>query len=154
MTIVKDILKQMPAVGKPQAKFLEILFATILALRGRVNFRNLSRYCDYSERTIARQFRRPFDWPGFHQRVMQAALGPRSELISAQDASFIPKSGKQSFGLGHFFNGCTNRAERGLEISTLAVVDVTRRYAFTLAVAQTPPGDNAARRQPQEETRI
>jgi DDE superfamily endonuclease len=144
----------MPAGGQPQRKFLETLFATILALRGRVNFRNLSRYCDYSERTIARQFRRPFDWPGFHQRVMQAALGPRSELISAQDASFIPKSGKQSFGLGHFFNGCTNRAERGLEISTLAVVDVTRRNAFTLAVAQTPPGDNAARRQPQEETRI
>ena len=40
MTIVKEILQQMPAVGKPQAKFLETLFATILALRGRVNFRN------------------------------------------------------------------------------------------------------------------
>ena len=50
-------------------------------------------------------------------------------MISAQDASFIPKSGKQTFGLGHFFNGCTSRAERGLEISTLAVVDVTRRCA-------------------------
>src|SRR5215211_8954205 len=56
MTIVKEILQQMPAVGKPQATFLETLFATILALRGRVNFRNLSRYCDYCERTIARQF--------------------------------------------------------------------------------------------------
>jgi len=62
-----------------------------------------------------------------------------------QDASFIPKSGKQTFGLGHFFNGCTNRAERGLEISTLAVVDVSRRCAFTLAVAQTPPGKADAR---------
>ena len=54
MTIVKEILHQMPTLGKPQAKFLETLFATILALRGRVNFRNLSRYCDYCERTIAR----------------------------------------------------------------------------------------------------
>ena len=121
------------------------MFATILALRGRVNFRNLSRYCDYSERTIARQFRRRFDWPDFHQRVLTTALDPRSELISAQDASFIPKSGKQTFGLGHFFNGCASRAERGLEISTLAVVDVTRRCAFTLAVAQTPPGEKATR---------
>jgi hypothetical protein len=138
MTIVKEILQQMPAVGKPQAKFLETLFATILALRGRVNFRNLSRYCDYCERTIARQFRRCFDWPAFHQRVITVALDPRSEVISAQDASFLPKSGKQTFGLGHFFNGCTSRAERGLEISTLAVVDVTRRCAFTLAVAQPP----------------
>jgi hypothetical protein len=77
MIVVKEILQQMPAVSKPQAKFLGILFATILALRGRVNFRNLSRYCDYCERTIARQFRRTFDWPAFHQRVLQTALDPR-----------------------------------------------------------------------------
>jgi DDE superfamily endonuclease len=154
MTIVNDILKQMPAVSKPQAKFLGILFATILALRGRVNFRNLRRYCDYCERTIARQFRRPFDWPDFHQRVLQTALDPRSELISAQDASFIPKSGRQTFGLGHFFNGCAGRAERGLEIVTLAVVDVTRRCAFTVACAQTPPAAQTATTQEKEETLV
>jgi hypothetical protein len=155
MTMVSDILQQMPAVRQPQRKFLAMLFATVLALRGRVTYRNLSRYCDYSERTIARQFRTTFDWPDFHHRVMTAALDPRSELISAQDASFIPKSGKQTFGLGHFFNGCASRAERGLEISTLAVVDVTRRCAFTLAVAQTPPGAAKAARTPAaEETRI
>src|SRR5215510_976238 len=155
MTIVSDILQQMPAVRQPQRKFLAVLFTTILALRGRVTCRNLSRYCEYSERTVARQFRATFDWPDFHQRVMTAALDPRSELISAQDASFIPKSGKQTFGLGHFFNGCSSRAERGLEISTLAVVDVTRRCALTLAVAQTPPSaDKAASKQAAEETRI
>src|SRR2546423_455192 len=151
MTIVKEILQQMPAVGKPQAKFLETLFATILALRGRVNFRNLSRYCDHCERTMARQFRRCFDWPVFHPRVITVALDPRSEVISAQDASFIPKSGKQTFGLGHFFNGCPSRAERGLEISTLAVVDVTRRCAFTLAVARHPQAlTRRSRRRPRK----
>jgi hypothetical protein len=150
MTIVNDILKQMPGLGLPQRKFLATLFVTILVLRGRVNFRNLSRYCDYSERTIARQFREPFDWPAFHQRVLMTALDPRSEVVSAHDASFIPKSGKQTFGLGHFFNGCASRAERGLEISTLAVVDVTRRCAFTLAVAQTPPGEKATKAKPEE----
>jgi DDE superfamily endonuclease len=155
MTIVTNILKQMPGVRQPQRKFLLVLFTTILALRGRVTGRNLSRYCAYSERTIARQFREPFDWSEFHQRLITAALDPRSELISAQDASFIPKSGKQTFGLGHFFNGCAKRAERGLEISTLAVVDVTRRCAFTLAVAQTPPGKADARKaQRVEETRM
>jgi hypothetical protein len=153
MTIVNDILKQMAGVSQPQRKFFEILFATILALRGRVNNRNLSRYCNYSERTIARQFGRSFDWPDFHQKVMNAALGSHSELVSAQDASFIPKSGKKTFGLGKFFNGCSGRAERGLEISTLAVVDVRRRCAIMLAVEQTPPGDEAAASQ-QEETRI
>src|SRR5215475_12342017 len=151
MSIVNNILKQMPAVGRPQRKFLVLLFSTILALRGRVNFRNLRRYSDYSERTIARQFRRAFDWPDFHQRVITTALHPQAEAISAQDASFIPKSGKQTFGLGHFFNGCASRAEHRLELSTLAVVDVTRRCAFTLAVAQTPPGEDATKAE-QEET--
>jgi hypothetical protein len=155
MTIVNDILRQMPAVRQPQRKFLAVLFATILALRGRVTGRNLSRYCDYSERTMARQFRASFEWPDFHQRVITAALDPRSELLSVQDASFIPKSGKQTFGLGHFFNGCANRAERGLEISTLAVVEVTRRGAFTLAVAQTPPGaEETTNAQTEDETRV
>jgi DDE superfamily endonuclease len=153
MIIVNDILKQMPGLSQPQRKFLATLFVTILVLRGRVNFRNLSRYCDYSERTIARQFRAPFDWPDFHQHVLMTALDPRAELVSAHDASFLPKSGKQTFGLGHFFNGCASRAERGLEISTLAVVDVTRRCAFTLAVTQTPPGEEATKTA-QEETRV
>jgi DDE superfamily endonuclease len=152
MTIVNDILKQMPALGQPQRKFLATLFVTILVLRGRVNFRNLSRYCDYSERTIARQCREPFDWPDFHQHVLMTALDPRAELGSAHDASFISKSGKQTVGLGHFFNGCASRAERGLEMSTLAVVEVTRRCAFTLAAAQRPPGE-AATTAEQDETR-
>jgi hypothetical protein len=143
----------MPALGQPQRKFLATLFVTILVLRGRVNFRNLSRYCDYSERTIARQCREPFDWPDFHQRVLMTALDPHAELVSAHDASFLPKSGKQTFGLGYFFNGCASRAERGLEMSTLAVVDVTRRCAFTLAAAQTPPGEDATQAE-QEETRV
>src|SRR5215813_8210389 len=153
MTIVNDILKQMPGLGQPQRKFLATLFITILVLRGRVNFRNLSRYCDYSERTIARQFREPFDWPDFHQRVLMTVLDSHAELVSAHDASFISKSGKQTFGLGHFFNGCASRAERGLEMSTLAVVDVTRRCAFTLAIAQTPPGEEATQAE-QDETRV
>jgi hypothetical protein len=154
MTMVHDILQQIPGLGQPQRKFLATLFVTILVLRGRVNFRNLSRYCNYCERTIARQFRCTFDWPDFHQRVLQTALDPRSELISAQDASFIPKSGRQTFGLGHFFNGCTGRAERGLEIATLAVVDVTRRCACTIACAQTPPAAQTAPKQEQEETLV
>ena len=155
MTIVADILQQMPGVRQPQRKFLAVLLATILALRGRVTGRNLSRYCEYSERTIARQFRTSFDWPEFHQRVMTTVLDPGAELISVQDASFLPKSGKQTFGLGHFFNSCANRAERGLELSTLAVVDVARRCAFTLAVVQTPPGKAEARKDKRgEETRM
>jgi hypothetical protein len=150
MTMVNDILTQLPGRGRPQRKFLATVFVTILVLRGRVNFRHLSRSCDDAERTIARPCREPFDWPAFHQRVLVTALDPGSALVSAHDASCIPKSGQPTFGLGHFFNGCARRAERGLESSTLAGVKVTHRYALTLAVTQTPPGAAAMKAQPEE----
>jgi len=139
MTIVNHILKQMPGVAKPQAKFLSTLFAAILALRGRVNMRNLSRYCCYSERTISRQLRREFDFAYFNLQAMHSAISPTSTLIAVQDASFIPKSGNHTYGLDRFFNSCAGRPERGLEISALAVVDLSTNCGYTLAVSQTPP---------------
>jgi hypothetical protein len=139
MTMVNEILPQMSAVGQPQAKVLATWFATILARRGRVKFRPLSRAGDSGARTIARQFRRGVDGPDVHQRGITVALAPCSEVSSAQEASVLPTSGTQTFGLGPFVNGCPARAERGLEVSTLAVVAVTPRGAFTLAVAQPPP---------------
>ena len=151
--MVNDILKHIPGRGQPQRKFLATLFVTILVLRGRGTCRNLRRYCDEAARTSARQFREPFDGPDLHQRVLMTALEPRSALVSAHAASFIPQRGQQTFGLGHFFNGCARRAERGREMSTLAVVDVTRRCALTRAVAQTPPGEDATQAE-REATRV
>ena len=77
MTIVNDILKQMHTISQPQRKFLATLFATILALRGRVNFRNLSRYCDYSERTIARQYRASTEQDLIGRTFINELLMPR-----------------------------------------------------------------------------
>ncbi|MGH8848295.1 MAG: transposase [Polaromonas sp.] len=139
MTIVTATLNQLPSLAKPQRKFVAALLATILALRGRVNYRNLSRYGDYSERTYSRQFQRPFPWLEYHAKTIQSALPPAHELIAAQDASFIPKSGKKTYGLGKFYNGCASRPERGLEISAVAVVDVTQKGAYVASVEQTPP---------------
>lgn len=88
MTIVTAIPKQMLGVRQSQWRFLATLFAMILIVRGRINYRNLSRYGDYSGRTLARQFRASFDWSEFHQHILTAALVPGAVLISAQDASF------------------------------------------------------------------
>src|SRR5215471_7709051 len=153
MTIVDSILKQMPTLAKPQVKFMTALFATILALRGHVNFRNLSRYSFYCERSFARHFRRHFDWPTFNHLLIEQALPPSNTLIAAQDASFIPKSGKHTFGLDRFFNSCAGRVERGLEISTLALIDVSFNSAYTLAVAQTP-ASNTSSPEERDQTRV
>ena len=138
MTIVTATLKQLPGLSKPRRKFVAALIATILAVRGRVNYRNLARYGAYRERTYARQFTQPFPWLAYHAQVIQSAVPASHRRILAQDTSFLPKSGKQTPGLDWFYNGCAGRAERGLEIHACAVVDLTQKGAYVAAVAQTP----------------
>ena len=139
MTIVTHILEQMPAINKPQRKFLPTLFATLLAVRGRVNFRNLARYSTYSQRTHQRQFQQPFDFPSFNRRAIAQVTTAATVLLAAQDATFIRKSGKQTYGLDKFWNGCAHRTEKGLELSAIAILDVARRTAYPLSARQTPP---------------
>jgi hypothetical protein len=54
------------------------------------------------------------------------------------DCSFIPKSGKASYGLDWFYNGSQSRTQKGLEISVIAVIDVEARRGYSLSVQQTP----------------
>jgi DDE superfamily endonuclease len=138
VTIVTDTLKQVPGLSKPRRNFIAALFATMLAVRGRVNYRNLARYGEYHERTYARHFAQPFPWLTYHAQVIERTVPASHQRMLAQDASFIPKSGKLTPGLDKFFNGCAGRPQRGLEISALSVVDLTQKGAYVAAVAQTP----------------
>jgi len=60
------------------------------------------------------------------------------------DASFVPKSGKHTYGLDRFWHGSHSRTEKGLEISTLAWLDITDNCAYCLSVEQTPPSAETA----------
>lgn len=70
--------------------------------------------------------------------MIQQAIPPQSQTILAVDCSFIPKSGKHTYGLDYFYNGSAAYTEKGLEISTMAVVDVTNNISYSLSVQQTP----------------
>ena len=60
-------------------------------------------------------------------------------VVAALDCSFINKSGDKTYGLGKYWNGKQGKAERGLEISTLAIVDVGYKTAYHVSTQQTPP---------------
>lgn len=136
---INNILDQMSDVGRPQKKFLVTLFLTILLMRGKVNFRNLSRYSDYCEKTYARHYRRTFSFSEFNKQLVDEIVPTSHELIGVMDGSFIPKSGKKTYGLGYFYNSSQDKAAKGLEISVLGVVDVTDNTAYSLSAWQTPP---------------
>jgi hypothetical protein len=136
---INNILEQMSDVGRPQQKFLVTLFLTVLLMRGKVNFRNLSRYSDYCEKTYGRHYRRTFSFIEFNKQLLDEIVPTSHELIGVMDGSFIPKSGKKTYGLGYFYNSSQDKAAKGLEISVLGVVDVTDNTAYSLSAWQTPP---------------
>lgn len=136
MELAENILNRFN-ISKPQRKFLLILFTTILIARGKINFRNLSRYSDLCDQTYSRQFAKPFDFVGYNRSLIDETFGEASERILAFDPTFIPKAGKHTFSRDYFWNGCANQAQKGLEISALAVVDINQNQALTLSARQT-----------------
>jgi hypothetical protein len=114
------------------------LFPTILLLCGKVNFTNLSRYSELSEKTYRRQYSQPFAFVEANRHLIDRSVSEISEVIAATDCSFIAKSGKQTYGLDWFYNGSASRSEKGLEISVIAVIDVVAHQGYTLSVQQTP----------------
>jgi hypothetical protein len=111
---------------------------------GKVNFRNLSRYSEISERTYRRQF--PFTQ--LHKgraKDIKIAILPTSRQIIATDCSFIKKSGKATMELSTSTTGWEKL--KGLEISVIAVVDVDRKQGYPLSVQQTPAQPESAKDQ-------
>ena len=145
MQLLRNILAWMPC-GKPQAAHFAHLVELLQWLPERVNFTNLEHCGGWSVRTHARWFARAVPFA----RLAVAALGilrprPVGELL-ALDASFVPKSGDRTWGLGWFWSGMARAARRGLEVSLLAVVDVEAGGAYPLCARQSP-GATPSRRE-------
>ena len=104
---------------------------------GKVNFTNLSRYSNLSERTYRRQFSQTCPLIRLNQALVGRASQAGGALLGVIDCSFVGKSGKATFGLDWFWNGSANRVERGLEVSVIGVVDVASRQGYALSAEQT-----------------
>jgi putative transposase len=148
MTILHMILT-LAALPAHQTRFLKALLSLWLAIPGRVNAINASRYGGWHEQTLRRWFSRPLGWPQLHMAlvrllVQSKALDPRCVLV--MDASFIPKSGTHTQGKGSFWSGCLGRAEMGLELSCIALMSWGSHHVFPVSVKQTRPKTEKADR--------
>ncbi len=141
--ILAAIFANISQTNKPELKFFTEMFELLFSVQGRHNFENWSRYSFYDESTFRRRFSQYFDWLKFNTALMElGSIGKtgKGSVVAAIDCSFIPKSGKKTFGIDRFWSGCLQKAKRGLEISVIALVDVETRMAWTLDATQTPSG--------------
>jgi len=125
-------------VGGWQRQFLQELMRTLFAMRGRVNFTNLARYSAFCEQTFRRHFRKAFDWVSFNLVIFRLRRHPAEPLIGAFDCTYLPKSGKKTWGLGRFFSSAAGKNKRGLEVSILGAITTKSREPVGLDATQTP----------------
>ena len=126
----------------PQIKMMMTLLGGFCFYQGRANMTNLARFVDESLSTVWRWSRRQFDYAEFNLLLIAKMAGYSDhQFVAAVDASFIRKSGKHTYGVSRFYNGCASRVEKGLEISCIAAIDRTLNTAFALEAIQSkvPP---------------
>lgn len=136
METIDIILNSMSGVTKVRKKFLIHVFILFLSIRGRVNFMNMSRIGKYSEKSYRLHFEKPFDFFTFNKMLVEQHFS--GHRVIAGDCSYISKSGKKTPDIGMFWNGCASKSCRGLEISSLAVVDIENNTAMHIECKQTP----------------
>jgi hypothetical protein len=160
MKILEQALNKINPFHKKQKDFFITLIQSILGSVGKKTFRNLARYAQITEHTFARQMTKAFDFVSLNFELIKAYKSDFDVVIAAQDTSFVPKSGKQTYGLSWFWNGCAGKAEKGLELDVIATIKVgqEKNEAFTLSVQQTPansiPKSQQKKKETTEKTRI
>jgi len=109
-----------------------------LLIYGKVNFTNLSRYSSLSEKTYRRHFLKHFNFAQFNQYFLKEVLNSEQTIIAVIDCFFLTKSGKKTDGKAYFSNGIAAKAEQGLQISVISVVEIETHLSYSLSVKQTP----------------
>ncbi|AZQ61174.1 transposase [Flammeovirga pectinis] len=133
---IGPILSKMSDLRKSKVNFLTECFILFLSIKGKINFLQLSRYGSYSEKTYRNNFESGFSFSEFNHHLINEHCG--DEKIIAFDPVYLSKSGKKTYGLGKYWSGCAGKAQKGLDLSGIGIVDVESRNAFHYDAIQTP----------------
>jgi len=128
-----------PIISKTDVRRMSQVVQAMLSMTGRVTMLGLSRWTGKggSYRTIQRFFNAIIPWSEvFIQFFAQHLYQPEGEYILVGDESTVTKSGKETFGLDHFFSGVLNKVVKGIAIFSLSLVSVKERHSYPLQVKQ------------------
>ena len=112
------------------------MFPLLLTLPRRVNFKQMAAWGERNEGTFHNWFKKDLLLDEFNRTLIdQHGSG---DCFVIFDPSFLPKSGKQTPGLGYFWSGQAGAVKRGLEIGCFGVGDLGHHTAFHLSASLTP----------------
>jgi len=134
MSILKEYA--FAKLNKSRKDFIVSVLWHILSIKGKINFLQLERYSGLHEQTFRNQFEKKFDFFSFNKLLIDPIVS--KERIVVLDASYIPKSGKATYGRAKYWSGVAKTVKWGLDICGFAVVDIEKNTAFHLKAWQTP----------------
>jgi Transposase DDE domain len=137
--VVEATLGKINKVSRPAQKFILHIVELWLGMNCRYRFSNMARWGSMAEKTYRNWFKKCFDWLGFSKELAGQYFG--REVIAVFDPSYIKKSGRETYGIGKFWSGTSQKVLKGLEIGCLAFIDVAAGTALHALAVQTPsPG--------------
>ena len=126
-------------LSKTDIHRLHQISQAILTMTGRVTMLNISRWTGKggSYRTVQRFFNSTISWIDvFLKFFFQHLFRSTHEYLLVGDESVITKSGKETYGLNHFFSGLLNKITKGIAVFALSLVSVEEGISYPMQVKQ------------------
>ena len=105
------------------------LFMTIPS---KFNFLQMGRYVEFSEQTYRKKSRTRLSTVFPLTSISSRKVLDGKFLAIAVDPSFLPKSGKKTPWIGHFWSGVAGDMKRSQEIFGVGVIDVENHVSSAL----------------------
>ena len=127
---------------KPVGRRLRNLVAQILLLHlvipHKINYTQMEKYGTHTEKTYRQAHLEKINWLKFNLALMNRLYEAGQRIAIAIDPSYIPKSGKCTPWTGMFWSGCAKAAKWGLEILSVAAINIDLHESFSLVAEQSP----------------
>jgi len=139
MNILALLQSTYPTLSRTNLRRLSRIIKAMLAMTGRVTMLGLSRWSGQggSYRTAQRLFGEQIPWAQLYWQFFVAQLyQSEREYLLGGDECVVTKSGKQTYGLDHFFSGLLSKVVPSIAIFTLSLIDVEERRSYPIRVEQ------------------
>jgi|GEM_PF-3145638 len=130
------MIGNLPITGAIRRRIIGSVLPLFLMLPRRANFKQMATWGERNEGTYHNWFGKELCLDEFN-----SALADRhgtGDCFVIFDPSFLPKSGKNTPGVGRFWSGQAGAVKRGIEVGCFAVGDLGHRTAFHLSAKLTP----------------
>lgn len=135
-SLMTAILEKMVGINKWHKHFfIEVMFL-FMTIKGKINFAQMARYSSSLEVRFRNMFKRKFDFGSFNTHFIHSHCS--DEKLIGFDPSYLSKSGKHTPHVGYFYSGVAGMIKRGMEMGSIAIIDVKQHTAYHFEAVQTP----------------